>query len=176
MTPLSTHGHFWLPDEPARRVSGQLMFDGSEIRLTLFESLAVQEWPESGVVFGGPKREEHERVFGRIFTDEADQFSSANPEQVTLMGVSAFTMQFPSAETTQTWAADSLLLGVHSQEQTARRVRLYFDALPAWCNSPWLVKSRTAGGLVSAATEAITLHRARLDNADVNVTASCRGT
>ncbi|WP_353953579.1 HEPN domain-containing protein [Knoellia sp. S7-12] len=171
-------GYFWLPDDPARRVTGRVNFDGTSIELSLFDNLTVVEMPPDGLGLGHPQRETHPRIFGRLIEDGDDDTSSVglgNAHHVTLVDAVGMVLNLPAEELTQRWDIDCIILGAHTIDTATKKARLHFDALKGWANPPFLAGGYRRDGVVTADITESVLHQAVTADATYRVLSSAEG-
>lgn len=178
--PFSFAGYFWLPDTPARTITGRVTFDGTSIELVLSDGLTEMELPRDGIDLGPPQREMHRRVFGRLIgdgEDEDDRSSGGvgNSHHVTLIDAVGMVFKLPTEEMTQRWDIECIILGAHTTAVATKKARLRFDALTAWANPPFLAGRYRTDGIVTVDASESVLHEAITADANYRVVSSAEG-
>lgn len=143
MRSFEAEGTFWFPDNPGRRISGKLTFDGDAIELTLRGSLHEFTMPAEAVASSPLMRVDEEVLFGRLHSSED---SPADVDRVTLQNISGVIIPGPFEVVSESYSVGAVLRGVHTRVARVSKARVTFDALEAWTDPPMLVRAFSTEG------------------------------
>jgi hypothetical protein len=127
-TPFEAHGHFWRPEDPARRVAGRLTMDRHGLKLRLLDILKPFVPPEGQHVFrGGHVLTDIPLIYGELNDGEAKR-------PVTLVDAKGFVLPVPLVEGDEEYDCQWALLEGHVAADLFQGARIGFDVALAWAN------------------------------------------
>lgn len=136
VNPFTLEATWWLPDDPDRRVTGNLTFDDEGVRLVTDGALRpVVLPPGESIRLDSPKWTVMPVVHGR----------TRDFENVSLLGVSGANLSFPGDEVQESYLVSVALLGGHATHDAFTEARVELDWLDAWLDPPSLIEEPAEG-------------------------------